>query len=166
MLEKIDDINNKSIVFGGDFNLFFEAKLEEQGGYPVLKKKSLAKLIQIKEKFDLCDIWRIRNTNTKRYTFRQQHCSDYIQRRLNYFFISHVLPESVKNPDVLAVFSTDHSPIMFSLFSKSEGTKRKGLWKQHNYLFKKSIYINSMKKHIISTLENFKNENITDEQSV
>ena len=27
MLEKIDDINNKSIVFGGDFNLFFEAKL-------------------------------------------------------------------------------------------------------------------------------------------
>ena len=26
MLEKIHDINNKSIVFGGDFNLFFEAK--------------------------------------------------------------------------------------------------------------------------------------------
>ena len=48
MLEKIDDINNKSTVFGGDFNLFFEAKLEAQGGHPVLKKKSLAKLIQIK----------------------------------------------------------------------------------------------------------------------
>ena len=31
MLEKIDDINNKSIVFG-DFNLFFEAKSEAQGG--------------------------------------------------------------------------------------------------------------------------------------
>ena len=26
MLEKIHDINNKSIVFGRDFNLFFEAK--------------------------------------------------------------------------------------------------------------------------------------------
>ena len=26
MLEKTHDINNKSIVFGGDFNLFFEAK--------------------------------------------------------------------------------------------------------------------------------------------
>ena len=26
MLEKIHDINNKSTVFGGDFNLFFEAK--------------------------------------------------------------------------------------------------------------------------------------------
>ena len=48
MLEKIDDINNKSIAFWGDFNLFFEAKLEAQGGTPVLKKISLAKLIQIK----------------------------------------------------------------------------------------------------------------------
>ena len=113
MLEKIDDINNKSIVFGGDLNLFFEVKLEAQGGNPVLKKKSLAKLIQIKEKFDLCDIWRVRNPNTKRYTFCQQHSSGYIQRRLDYFFISNVLQESVKNPDVLAAFSTDHSPIIF-----------------------------------------------------
>ena len=82
MLEKIDDINNKSIVFGGDFNLFFKVKLEAQGGNPVLKKKSLVKLIQIKQKFDLCDIRRIRNPNTKSYTFRQRHSSGYIQRRL------------------------------------------------------------------------------------
>ena len=145
MLEKIDDINNKSIVFGGDFNLFFEAKLEEQGGYLVLKKKSLAKLIQIKEKFDLCDIWRIRNPNTKRYTFRQQHSSGYIQRRLDYFFISNVLQESVKNPDVLAAFSTDHSPMMFSVFSKSEGKRGKDLWKHNNSLCEESLYIDSIK---------------------
>ena len=78
MLEKIDDINYKNIVFGGDFNLFFKAKLEAQGRNPALKKKTLVKLIQIKEKFDLCDIWRIKNPNTKRYTFRQQHSSGYI----------------------------------------------------------------------------------------
>ena len=78
MLEKIDDINYKNIVFGGDFNLFFKAKLEAQGRKPALKKKTLVKLMQIKEKFDLCDIWRIKNPNTKRYTFRQQHSSGYI----------------------------------------------------------------------------------------
>ena len=54
---------------------------------------------------------------------------------------------------------------MFSVFSKSEGTRGKGLWKHNNSLCEKSTYINSMKKHIY-TLENFKNENITDEQSV
>ena len=114
----------------------------------------------------MCDIWRIRNPNTKRYTFRQQHSSGYIQRRLDYFFISNVLQESVKNPDVLAAFLTDHSPIMFSLFSKSGGMRGKGLWKHNNSLYEKSTYINSMKKHVISTSENLKNESITDEQGV
>ena len=79
MLEKIDDISNKSTVFGRDFNLLCEAKLEAQGGNPVLKKNSVAKLVKIKEKC-LCDIWRIRNPNTKRYTFCLQRSSGYIQR--------------------------------------------------------------------------------------
>ena len=112
------------------------------------------------------DSWRIRNPNTKRYTFHQQHSSGYIQRRLDYFFISNVLQESVKNTDVLATFSNDHSAIIFSLFSKSEGTRSKGLWKHNNSLYEKSTYINSMKKHVISTSENLKNESITDEQGV
>ena len=43
----IDDINNKNILFRGDCILFLEAKLEAQGGNPVLKKKYLGKLIQI-----------------------------------------------------------------------------------------------------------------------
>ena len=106
-----------------------------------MKKKSLAKLIQIKEKFGLCDTWRIRNLNTKHYTFHQQHSSGYIQRTLDYFFISNVLQESLKNPNVLAAFSTDHSPIMFSLFSTSEETGGKCLWKHNNFLCDKSIYI-------------------------
>ena len=98
--------------------------IRRTGRKPCTEQKSLAKLIQIKEKFDLCDIWRIRNSNTKHYTFREQHSCGYIQKRLDYFFISNVLQESVKNFDVLAAFLTDHS-IMFSLFSKSEGMRVK-----------------------------------------
>ena len=113
----------------------------------------------------MCDVWRIRNPNTKRYTFRQQHSSGYISRGLDYIFVSSVLQESVKDRDVFAAFSTDRSPIMFSLFSKSEGTRGKGLWKHNNSLCEKSTYINGMKKHVICTLENLKNENITDERN-
>ena len=111
------------------------------------------------------DTWRIRNPNTNRYTFHQQHSSGYIQRRLDYFFISNISQEYLKKPNVLAAFSTDHSPIMFSLFSKSEETGGKGLWKHNNSLCEKSTYIQTIKKHI-STLENLKNEIILDEQSV
>ena len=32
----------------GDFNLLFESKLDAQGGNPTIKKKYLAKLIELK----------------------------------------------------------------------------------------------------------------------
>ena len=63
LLEEFDISLTKQLVMAGDFNLFFNSKLEAQGGNPTLKKKSLAKLIEFKETYDLCDIWRVRNTN-------------------------------------------------------------------------------------------------------
>ena len=45
VLRKINDISNKNVVLGGDFNLPFKAKLGPQGGNPGLKKNSLAKII-------------------------------------------------------------------------------------------------------------------------
>ena len=64
------DINpNKHLIMNGDFNLFFNSKLDTAGGNPTLKRNSLAKLIKLKETYDLCDIWRIKNKKTKRFTF-------------------------------------------------------------------------------------------------
>lgn len=37
----------------GDFNLFFDSKLYAKGGNPTLKEKSLAKLFELKETYDL-----------------------------------------------------------------------------------------------------------------
>ena len=47
----------------------FNSKLEARGGNPTLKKKFLARLIEFKETCDLCDIWRVRNTKSKRFTY-------------------------------------------------------------------------------------------------
>ena len=52
----------------GDFNLFFDSKSDAQGGNPTITKKSLAKLIELKENYDL---WGVRNTKSKRFTFAQ-----------------------------------------------------------------------------------------------
>ena len=85
LLEKFDDYNKKNIVFGGDFNLIFDCKFDVYRENPILKKKSLAKLIEIKKSLYLCDIWRIRNPNVKRFTFRQNHVSDFVEGRLDFF---------------------------------------------------------------------------------
>ena len=62
-------MENKIIILGGDFNLFSDSVLEAEGGSPVLKKSSVSKLIELKEKYNICDIWRISNTKEKRLTF-------------------------------------------------------------------------------------------------
>ena len=93
MLNSIPNIMNKNVILGGDFNLFFNTSHETHGRNPILKKKSLEKLIKIKETLDLCDIWRIRNPKSKRFTFHQNRVSGRIQnqKRLDYFLFSNFL---------------------------------------------------------------------------
>ena len=126
--------------------------MNSYGGKPTLKKKSIAKFIELKEKFDLCDIWRIRNPKTKIYTFRQKHVSGLIQRRLDYFYISNSMQVSVKNTDVLTSLLTDHSPITFSCFKNEESKRGRGFWKFNNSLIENAEYVLQMKKIILDTL--------------
>ena len=55
MLETLNDLENKKITRGGNFNLFLNSALEAEGGSLVLKNL-VSKLVEIKEKHNLCDI--------------------------------------------------------------------------------------------------------------
>ena len=120
---------NIEVIFRGDFNSIFDCKFDASGRNPILKKKSLAKLIDIKETLCLWDIWKIRNPNVKGFTFRQNHVSGFIERRLDFFLISNILQESIIKTDVLSSFCTDPSPIFFPLQLKDMSTRGKGFWK-------------------------------------
>ena len=115
ILETFEDVQNKSVVLGGIFNVIFNPFLDFEGGKPVIKKRPIAKLIQITRNLDLCNIWRIRNPKRKQFIFRQHYSIGFIQRQLDFFFISNSLQESTKTTDTLAASSIDHSPITFSL---------------------------------------------------
>ena len=38
MLKSVNNISAEQIILGGDFNLYFDSLLENQGGNPILKK--------------------------------------------------------------------------------------------------------------------------------
>ena len=59
IVDKVKDIQSKNIVLEGDFNVIFDISFESLGGNPCLKEKSIAQLIEFKEKFNLYDIWRV-----------------------------------------------------------------------------------------------------------
>ena len=132
ILENFDLLENKPIIFAGDFNLFLDRSLEAKGGNPCLKKQSFSKLLHIKEKLNLCDIWQIQNPKAKQYTFRQQHFSGFIQRRLDYIFVSQNFQKIPKHTEILNAISTDHSPVL-CLF-QNQCQRGPGLWKFNNSL--------------------------------
>ena len=113
-MDNITYFHCNNIILEGDFNIFFNLTYEVRGGNLKLENKSVAKFIHIKESLGLCDILRVRNPKKKRYTFRQQHVTGFIQRRLDYFLVSNNLQESINKTDILTALSTDHSPIFFS----------------------------------------------------
>jgi hypothetical protein len=71
MLETIQNIIDYEIIMGGDFNLITNSYLDAEGGNTNLKLNSLSELAKLQEKFDLCDIYRIRNPTLRRFSFRQ-----------------------------------------------------------------------------------------------
>ena len=81
---------NEPQSFAGDFNIFFSSKLETRGGKLIPKRISIMKLVDIKGRLDICDIWRIRNPKRQNFTFRQNHSTGFIERRLDYIFVSNL----------------------------------------------------------------------------
>ena len=119
---------------------------------PFLKKRSVSKLIELLKSYDLVDIWRIRNPKTKRYTFRQNHFSGFLQRRLDYIFVSNSLQESTKNVDILAALSSDHSPVFLNLTKCENIHKGNGFWKFNNSLLFHEEFKIMLKDHISNTI--------------
>ena len=111
------------------------------GGNPTIKKRSLGKLIELKESYDLCDIWRIRNTKSRPFAFTKKHSSGFTQCRLDLIFISNALQEFVTTAEILTPISTDHSPVLFSLSKWKDCLKGKRFWKFNSPLTKGQNYI-------------------------
>ena len=138
----------KNIFFAGDFNCFLNSNLEASGGNPALKKKSVSKLIQLLEKYNLIDIWRIRNPFSKRYTFRKNHFSGYIQRFLDYISVSNTLQESLQQTSILPSFCSVHSTILVSYNKPTKISMGKNFWKFNSSLVQDETFVLKLKEHI------------------
>ena len=137
ILKKIELEKDTQLIWGGDFNCFFDCKLDADGRNPKLKVQSIAKLISMMSENDLCDIFRVRNPDMKRYTWRRK--TPFKQHGLDYFLISDQLQDQIDQVDIIPSIQSDHSTIQSdhsTLKLKICGAKcsSKGLscWKLNN----------------------------------
>ena len=105
-------------------------------------------MVKIKEHFDLCDISRLRNPDVKQFTFRQKHVSGFIQRRLDYFFISNSLQDIITHAGFFAALSTDHSPVTISISKSKNCIHGHGFWKFNSSLLSDQNYVTKTKSLI------------------
>ena len=81
-LDNSDIDDNCRIIIGGDFNVILNPDLDGFGGKPKLKE-SAKQIENICLLHDLVDVWRVRNPEIKRFTWRQK--TPIIQRRLDFW---------------------------------------------------------------------------------
>ena len=102
--------DNTTFLFGGDFNMYFDTKLDADGGNPKLKVNSLTQLEIILEENDLGDIFRVQNPYVRRFSWHQR--TPFKQRRLDYIFVSNTLQESVTQIEIIPRILSGHSAVI------------------------------------------------------
>ena len=70
-LGKLELEENCEVVISGDLNVILDADLDGTGGKPQVRE-SCGKIDDLCSSYDLIDIWRIRNPDVKRFTWRQK----------------------------------------------------------------------------------------------
>ena len=143
--------NNASqakVITGGDFNILMNPQLDRKGGKfcrTADYDKVMREIEGIMDRNNLCDIWRNRFPNTKRYTWRRQNPQ--IHSRLDLWLISDVCQDFCDEVDIIPSIRSDHSAITISLKGMSE-QKGKGMWKINNSFLEESDFVRGITKYI------------------
>ena len=72
VLSNLELKENTNLISVRDFNLILNLNLDTDGGNPTLKSNSMKFLNILTVENDLVDIWRIRNPESNRYTWRKK----------------------------------------------------------------------------------------------
>ena len=143
ILKKIELEKDNQLIWGGDFNSFSDCKLDANGGNPKLKVQSIAKLVSIVSENDLCDIFRVRNPEMKRYTWRLK--THFKQHKLDYFLISDQLQNEI---DIIPSMESHHSTLKLKICGTKCNSKGPSYWKLNNSFLQDKVFIELMKSEV------------------
>ena len=151
--EKIAElVENKTVIWCGDFNLVLNPQLDYKNYKTINNKNAREKLLDIINEEHLIDPYRDAHPELKRYTWRRKQPLQ--QARLDFFLVTEDLLTSIKKCKIENSYRSDHSPVTLSL-SFTEFIKGKPLWKFNNSLLNDIQYINTINKKIHEVKEQY-----------
>ena len=135
----------------GDFNCPLNPSIDKKGGILIPRQHVINSIENIQNEFSLHDIWRIKNPNTRSFTWSKM--SPFIFCRLDYWLISDNLHDLVSKVDILASIKTDHSSIVLELEDIQEGYRGPGYWKLDTSLLTRPDYVDMINNELPIWLE-------------
>ena len=147
------------IIVGGDFNVTLDSDLDCSGGKP-FKKESVKQIQDLCLDFDLVDIWRIRNPECKRFTWRQK--SPFIQRRLDYWLINDSSQDDIEKSDIIPSINSDHSAILLHFNSLDKPEYGPSFWKFNASLIDDDDFVTLINGSVPMWLKEF--DEVTDKR--
>ena len=99
----------REVIVGGDCNSVVNNGMDKKGGRQTDTGNSSQTLKNFYQSLGLCDIWRERNKTTRQYTYRDKFHK--VSSRLDYWFISKTIADSVVRCDIRPSIKTDHRAI-------------------------------------------------------
>ena len=152
MYDVIEEFANENIIICGDFNLVQNQDLDTHNYVNINNPRAKSKLQDINDELSLVDPYREKYNELKRFTWRKTNPIK--QARLDFFLITETLMHSLNDIEILPSYRSDHSSVVLSL-EINDFIKGRGLWKFNVSLLKDKMYVNTVKKCINDTKEQY-----------
>lgn len=148
------ELDNDFFILFGDFNIALNQTLDTHNYSHVNNPKAREKLLEIMSDLGLIDYYRILNPDKKIFTWRRK--TPFKQGRLDYILISENLSNITETVSIKSGYRSDHSVVVYELKFNSF-VRGKGLWKFNNNLLHDKIYVEKVKKLIVSVKDQYNN---------
>ena len=140
--ENLDSEEN--IVIGGDFNSPLNPRLDKKGCIMTPRKSVINCINDVQSQLDLVDIWRVKNPQTKSFTWSQRSLPIFCS--LDCWLISNNLHDWNKATDIIPAIRTDHSAIYLEFANVDKEVEGPGFWKMNTSILEGNEYNDGLTK--------------------
>jgi exonuclease III len=138
--EKLKKHDDAVIIIGGDFNMTLNPIKDRYNCKDPTPTDPTKKLLSLMDKYNLSDIWRCRNPNLCRYTWRRTR-PKLQQSRLDFFLISKQFEYNIDSCDIEPGMESDHNLVNIMCKDRKTQKRGKGYWKLNSSLLNDATYV-------------------------
>ena len=136
-------------IITGDFNLVLDVDIDRTDNSKSNNDKSAGVVDSYMEDTLMCDIWRVRNPESRQYTYTRKvkRGKGYIGSRLDMFLVEIACASWITSVKMYPRYKTDHAALVIEILP-FEISRGRGFWKLNNKVLYEQEYIEMINKEI------------------